>query len=249
VPAKPFLATLERMPGRLSWTIIRVPEKIAKLWGKRGQLRAKVEINGTLFRTSLFPDGRGGHYMLVNKQMQRAAGVRAGQIAEFLLRPDSSERKGEMPAEFARLLREEKQLVKFYSSLNPSMQRDIMRFVAGPKSVAARQRRAEQLAVRMLETLEAERELPPMLKLAMARTPGAAAGWRNMTARMRRLELMGIFYYRDPESRGRRIEKAIELMLTYSGRKTDPVLKKRETENQRRLSLSQTALPSSCTAR
>ena len=51
--SKRFKGTLERMPGRLGWTIVRVPFDVAKLWGSRGALRVRGEINGFDFRTSL----------------------------------------------------------------------------------------------------------------------------------------------------------------------------------------------------
>jgi len=49
--AKSFRATLERMDSPLKWVIVRVPLDVHKLWGKRGQLRIKGEINGFAFRT------------------------------------------------------------------------------------------------------------------------------------------------------------------------------------------------------
>src|SRR5438270_13226798 len=90
--SKQFSATLERMPGRLRWTIVRLPFDAAKLWGSRGALRVRGEINGFEFRTSLFPNGRGGHYVLINKKMQKGGGVRAGEKADFKLQPDAKER-------------------------------------------------------------------------------------------------------------------------------------------------------------
>jgi hypothetical protein len=53
-----FTAVLERSGDRLNWTVIRVPMDVAKIWGVRGQLRVKGEINGFAFRTSLFPMAR-----------------------------------------------------------------------------------------------------------------------------------------------------------------------------------------------
>src|SRR6266446_1815358 len=47
--AKKFSATLERMPGRLGWTIVRVPFDVARLWGSRGALRVRGEMNGFEF--------------------------------------------------------------------------------------------------------------------------------------------------------------------------------------------------------
>lgn len=215
-----FNAVLERQPGRLGWTVVRIPFDAAKVWGKRGQIRVKGDINGFEFRTSLFPDGKGNHALLVNKQMQRGAGAVAGTKARFRLEPDTAERVVELPAELARVLAGSKRLKKFYESFNYSMRRDITRWVSEPKSAAARMRRAEQLAVRMMETMEAEEQLPPLIERALAQEPQARRGWEQMTPRMRRWELMGIFGYREPESRARRLAKAVERAAAYAEKRS-----------------------------
>ncbi len=57
--------------------------------------------------------------------------------------------------------------------------------------------------------MDAEHDLPPMIRLAFARHPGAEQAWRKLTAIQRRQNLLAIFYYRTPESRLNRIEKLI----------------------------------------
>jgi len=57
--------------------------------------------------------------------------------------------------------------------------------------------------------MEAERELPPILQLAFARSPKAGEGWNRMSAARRRSLLFAIFYYRAPEARARRIDKML----------------------------------------
>ena len=59
---KRFEARLERLRSSLNWIIIRVPFDAAKLWGTRGQIKVKGEINGFVFRTSLFPTREGGTF-------------------------------------------------------------------------------------------------------------------------------------------------------------------------------------------
>jgi len=71
--AKSFKAALERMPSNLGWVIARIPLDVPKVWGTRGMLKVKGQINGFAFRTSLFPTGKGYHYLLVNKRMQAGA--------------------------------------------------------------------------------------------------------------------------------------------------------------------------------
>ncbi len=68
--------------------------------------------------------------------------------------------------------------------------------------------------------MEAELDLPPILKLAFARDPRAYQGWQSMTPLQRRGHLLGIFYYRSPEARDRRIAKMLEDALAHTDRKT-----------------------------
>ena len=198
------------MQSNLGWVIIRIPFDVSKVWGVRGGLRVKGEINGFAFRTSLFPTGRGSHYLLVNKRMQAGAGSAPGMTAEFRLEPDTAERKAVLPAELKRFLDEDHSLGRWFGNFSYSMRRWIGDWVAQPKSAGARERRAEQIAERLLATMEAERELPPVLKAAFARDPRAYEGWQRMTPAIRRGHLLGIFYYRTPEARDRRIGKMLE---------------------------------------
>ncbi len=201
---------LERMPGRLGWTIVRLPFDAAKLWGKRGALRVRGEMNGFEFRTSLFPNGRGGHYLLVNKKMQSGGGVRAGEQAEIKLEPDEKERPVVIPGELEAVFKQEKKLRKFFESFNTSIRRWITDEIAKKKSRAARERRAEQVAEQFLEAMEAERELPPLIRKAFSENPKAWAGWKSMTPLARRGQLLAVFYYRNPDTRAKRLQKVLE---------------------------------------
>ncbi len=203
-----FRAVLEKGDRALGWTIARVPFNPAAAWKKMVRLRVRGAVNGFAFRTSLFPDAAtGGFYLLVNKATQTGGNVRLGQEAEFTLEPDLGERAAELPDELAVLLDEEDGLRQWYDELTEYTRREIGKWVNGVKSDEARMRRAEQMAERLLATMEAEMELPPMIAAAFRMRPKAKVGWEKMTAVQRRGELMGVFYYRTPEARARRVGK------------------------------------------
>jgi uncharacterized protein YdeI (YjbR/CyaY-like superfamily) len=208
--AKRFRAALEKDGSSLGWTIARVPFDPAKSWPTMIRLRVRGEVNGAAFRTSLFPDVRGGFCLLVNKAMQREAGVRLGAVAEFSLEPDLEPRPAELPDELAVLLDEEPGLRAWYDGLSEYMRREMGKWIAGVTSAEARMRRAEQMAERMLATMEAEQELPPLIARSFRARPRAMAGWKQMTAAQRRGELFAVFYYRTPEARQRRVAKLLE---------------------------------------
>jgi uncharacterized protein YdeI (YjbR/CyaY-like superfamily) len=210
-PSKTFKATLQRGGAPYNWTIIHIPFDAAKLWGKRGNLRVNGEVNGVNFNAALFPNGRGGHYMLVNKKLQTAAKISTGETVTFLLKPDEKKKVVTMPAELQAILRKERPMQRWFASLSLSTQNWINHHVGEVKQEEARKRRADQIAERILETMEAEMELPPALQLAFRHNPGARDGWDLMTPRQRRGELFGIFSYRTPDARSRRIAKMLDI--------------------------------------
>ena len=208
---KSFKAALERMGhSRLNWVIGRIPFDVAKVWGVRGRLRVKGEINGFPFRTALFPTGKGYHFLLVNKRMQAGGDVRPGGTAHFCLEPDLEIRKAVVPVELKRFLSQDRALSSWFENLTYSIRKWIGDSITQPKSTDARLRRAEQIAERLLTAMEAERDLPPVLRAAFARDPRAYEGWQRMSPTQRRHQLLGIFYYRSPEARDRRIAKMLE---------------------------------------
>jgi uncharacterized protein YdeI (YjbR/CyaY-like superfamily) len=206
---KKFEALLEKGDRALGWTIARVPFDPHAAWKQMIRLRVAGEINGFAFRTSLFADD--GFYLLVNHAMQRGARAAVGHRATFALWPDLEERPAELPDELAVLLDEEPGLRDFYDQLSEYTRREIGKWIAGVKNPEAQAGRAMQMAERLLATMEAEQQLPPLIRSALQRRPGAMAGWERMTATQRRGELMAIFYYQTPEARQKRVEKLCDL--------------------------------------
>jgi uncharacterized protein YdeI (YjbR/CyaY-like superfamily) len=90
------------------------------------------------------------------------------------------------------------------------MRHYIAKWIAEPKSSAARQKRADEMAERIVATMAAEEDLPPALRFALDRVPHARAGWEKLTPIQRRGHLLGYFYYKTPEARARRFQKAID---------------------------------------
>ncbi|MGB2622914.1 MAG: YdeI/OmpD-associated family protein [Candidatus Acidiferrum sp.] len=217
---KTFKATLERMQGNLGWVIVWIPFSVHKTWGSRGNFRVKGEINGFPFRTSLFPTRKGVHFLIVNKKMQVGANVSVDNTAEFLLEPDVAERVIATPSELQRLLSQTKPLLRWFDALSYSYRKWFADSVNQPKSPVSRVRRAEQLAEQLLSAMEAERELPPALKLAFSRDPRALEGWNLISPRQRRAQLIAIFYYRSPDARARRLEKVVEAAIAHAEKKS-----------------------------
>ena len=206
---KKFRGVLQPDGTALNWVVVKVPFDPAKAWPERNRLKVKGTINGFPFRTSLFGSAKGGHVLLVNKQMQKGADVRVGGMADVVLEPDMEERVAATPPELEKLLKRDRALKKWFEGLSYSMRKYMEDAVNACKSPGARARRAEQEVERMMLAMEGERDLPPILQVAFRRHPGATEGWKAMTPIQRRGHLLGIFYYQSPEARQKRAEKAV----------------------------------------
>ena len=137
-----------------------------------------------------------------------------GLSAKFRLQPDTTPRvPGLPPAELLRELGESKRLLKFFESLNPSWRNEIAKWIAESRNEETRRRRARQIAERLMETMEAERDLPPIMQLAFRQNPKAHEEWERMSQSHRRAHLLAIFYYRTPEARANRLQKCLKEML------------------------------------
>jgi uncharacterized protein YdeI (YjbR/CyaY-like superfamily) len=212
--AKTFEAVLERTADRLRWVIARIPIDLARIWGKRGQIKVQGEINGFAFTATLFPDGQGHHFLIVNKKMLSGGKTAAGLTAKFRIQPDTLPRITiSPPKELLRELAQSKRLLKFFESFSPSRRHELSKWIAQCKTSEARTRRSEQIAELLMETMEAELALPPIMQLAFRQNPRACAEWNRMSPSHRRAHLFSVFHYRTPEGRASRVQKCVEELL------------------------------------
>src|SRR6266704_3059503 len=182
--AKSFKATLERIPSRLNWVIVRIPFDVSKIWGTRAKVRVKGEINGFAFRAPVFPTREGFHCMLINKRLQTGANAALGDTAQFRLEPDTAKRVAIVPAELQRILNEDRSFRRWFDQLTFSMRKWICDWVTNVKNPASRvprayqgwrsmtllQRRNHLLGIFYCRTPEArDRRIAKMLEAALAR--------------------------------------------------------------------------------
>src|SRR6185369_5930441 len=149
------------------------------------------------------------------------AGLREGNIARFTLAPDLEPRVLTLPKELERTLNQDRMMRKWFDGLNFSMRKWFVDYISDAKATDTRRNRADRIAEQLLETMEAELELPPMIRLAFNRNPGAEQAWRRMTETQRRHNLLSIFHIRTPQSRMRRIQRMIDQALEAHEKKRE----------------------------
>jgi len=141
--SKSFRAPLEATGTSLRWVIARVPIDLKKAWPMWKSRRVLGEINGIAFKTALIPGTKGqGHVLIVNKKMQASAHVRAGDSALIKLAPDLGELVIDLPPEFAKILKSDRALKKWFEAISPSMRKGLTNFITDAKTGETRQKRA-----------------------------------------------------------------------------------------------------------
>lgn len=218
--SKTFRTTLETAGTSPRWVIARVPVDLKREWPMWKSRRVSGEINGFPFKTALIPSAKGqGFTLIVNKKMQAGARVRSGERAVIKLTPDLGELVIDLPVEFAKILKTDRDLREFFDGISPSMRKGFTNFVGDAKSSETRQKRAEAMAESLMLAMEGEFEPPPILRAGFQRQPEARRGWDLMTATQRRNHLLGIFFSQTVDGRERRAAKAIESSLAVARRR------------------------------
>jgi uncharacterized protein YdeI (YjbR/CyaY-like superfamily) len=222
---KKFTAPLKKLDDtgsvNLGWRVIDIPFDVKSAFGKGGRLPVKGEVNGFAFRTSLFPRKDGKHFLLMNKKMQMGANAASlGSNVNVSLELDEETRTVEIPALLKKAIEEDAELLAYYKSFSYSMRKYFADHVTSPKSKLTQKKRVEEISIILMEMRDGEQNPPPILEAEFVRNPKAKKGWELMPPSHRRSHLWGIFYYKTPESRARRMAKAIEQMVAYANKKS-----------------------------
>src|SRR5713226_7174265 len=73
-----------------AWTYLTIPFDIEEQFGSRARVAVKGTLNGFPYRTSIFPDGKGHHNMMFNKDMQQGSGAGPGDPVRVTMQLDTA---------------------------------------------------------------------------------------------------------------------------------------------------------------
>src|SRR3954470_24731593 len=101
-----FTAELERTQSSVgSWWVIYLSFNVREAFGSAGIVRVRGKVNEFAFQSSIFPNKRRGHFLVINEKMRKAVGVKEpGTLLDVELELDGPARMPAMPAEFASAL-------------------------------------------------------------------------------------------------------------------------------------------------
>lgn len=125
--------------------IIPLPEEASAQLPSRGQVAAQAVLNGHEYTTVIEPDGRKGHWLRVEQELQEARPLNAGDGVTFTLTPTTNKAwpEPEIPEDLGAALDDAGDLKTTWASITPMARWEWVRWVGSTRNPDTRARRVE----------------------------------------------------------------------------------------------------------
>ena len=108
-----------------------VPRNVSSALGSRGRVEVKGTLNGKPLRANALPDGKGGHTITIEKQMQDVLGVRTGDRVKVTLDIIAEQQVIEGPSDFLKALNQNVQARPAWEKFPPSHRKAYIDWIVG----------------------------------------------------------------------------------------------------------------------
>lgn len=125
------------------WTILKLPKDASAQLPSRGQVMVKGVINGYAFQTPLEPDGNGNHWFRVDKDMQKAAGVAAGDTVAVEVEPTKDWPEPTLPKDWQAALDANPDVLALWKRITPLARWEWLRWIGSSAQPETRKRHIE----------------------------------------------------------------------------------------------------------
>ena len=141
MPTIRFDATPRMIGGA---TIVRLPERASARLPSRGQVAVRGTIDGHPFRAVLEPDGTFGHWMKIDRKLQKAAAVRAGDSTTLELEPVKEWPEPSVPPDLkTALAAAPRRIQDLWNEITPMARWEWVRWVNATSNRDTRKRRVD----------------------------------------------------------------------------------------------------------
>ncbi len=111
------------------WTIAVLPKSASDKLPSRGMVLVKGTVNGFSFKTPLEPDGRGSHWLSLDKAMLAGAKARVGDTVTIAIEPSKDWPEPEVPADLQTALAADPEAQAIWNDITPMARWDWLRWI------------------------------------------------------------------------------------------------------------------------
>jgi hypothetical protein len=151
-----------------SSTILLLPKDASAKLPSRGMVLVRGTVNGASFKTPLEPDGRGSHWLKIDKNMKAAA----GKPAEVVIEPSKDWPEPDIPADLQKALANDREAQAIWHDITPMARWDWLRWIA---STANSETRAKRVGVALSKLKHGTRR-PCCFNRALCTVPEVSKG-------------------------------------------------------------------------
>lgn len=126
----------------VSWSFLILPKEASDQLPSRGMVSVSGTLNGFPLRVTLEPDGRGGHWLKLDRKAIEGAGVAAGDLVRLEIAPVAEEPEPSVPSDLRKALAAAPRARAAWSDITPVARRDWIQWITSG-------RRAETRALRI----------------------------------------------------------------------------------------------------
>ena len=128
----------------VAWTFLTLPKEASAKLPSRGMTSVEGTFNGLAFAATLEPDGKGGHWLKVERKLREMAGAELGDVVWLEIAPAAKEPEPRVPADLRKALAAAGAKARaVWSDITPVARRDWIQWIESAKLEETRVKRIE----------------------------------------------------------------------------------------------------------
>lgn len=141
-----FSATVLRPAVKaVSWSFLTLSKEASAKLPSRSMVSVEGTLSGFPFRATLEPDGRGGHWLKVDRKLREAAGAAVGDVVTLEIAPAAEEPEPKVPADLRKALAAALPNAReVWSDITPAARRDFIQWITSGKRAETRALRIDK---------------------------------------------------------------------------------------------------------
>lgn len=141
MPTIRFKAKLYKIGSKL---IIVLPQNASEKLPSRGMVMVKGTINGQHFESALEPDGKGSHWLKVDKTRRKTAHIALGDTVTLAIEQTNEWPEPTVPEDLSKALTSNPEAYALWKDITPMARWDWIRWIRSTKNPETRKIRIEK---------------------------------------------------------------------------------------------------------
>lgn len=127
-----------------TWTILQLPKEASTKLPSRGMTMVEGTINGKPFQSELEPDGKGSHWVRMNKNLSDISGAVEGDTVTVSVKPSTVWPEPEIPEDLRTALKDDPKAFEIWEDITPMARWDWIRWIRSTNNSETRKGRIQK---------------------------------------------------------------------------------------------------------